>query len=284
MTMRNLMISIVGLAACLGGCSPDLCDSGECETRVVVARNISFAMEEGDGVAEGFDLDGRVSEGVDLQSCNQPDYVAPDGRTGIDNQFAVLWEAIVDVIGDAVDGLLVGAINDGNLLFMAEMRGLDDPRNDECVEVNIFLGTGQPLVGTDGLIVPGQTFDVGEEGNLSHIECGVVKDGILTAGPFDGEIPIHILDVQFNLRVHDAMIRGELRDDGSMSAIIGAAVDGQQIIDVAEQNDYRLEGLVGTLVRNRSDMGRDEFGDCQRLSATMIYDGISAYTFEDAQR
>lgn len=282
--MRALLAMVMVASAASTGCGTALCEDGECETQVVVARNISFAMEQDNGVAEGFDLDGLESEGTDIQSCNQVDYVAPDGRTGIDNQFAVLWEAIVNVIGDAVDGLIVGAINDGNLLFMAEMRGIDNRQNDDCVEVNIFVGSGQPIVGTDGHIVPGQTFDISEQNTGSHIECGKIKDGVLTAGPFDGEIPIHILDVTFNLKVYGAMIRGELHDDGSMTAVLGAAVDSEQVIEVAEQNDYRLEGLVGTLVRNRSDMARDEFGDCQRLSATMLYDGVSSYIYEDSAR
>lgn len=281
--MRTIIqTSALALAAltAAAGCSPALCESGDCENRVIVARNIAFATEQPGGVAEGFDLDDIVSTGTDTTSCNREDYVAPDGREGIDNQFAVLWDAIVNVIGDAVDGLILGAINDGFLLFMIELDGIDDLENDDCVRVEIYVGEGKPIVGTDGYIASSQTFGRGDKGPLSVIECGTIVDGVLDAGPFDGELPISILDVSFDLEVFDARFRGRLNPDGTVTAVLGAAIDSAQIIEVGEGADYRLEGLVGPLVRNRSDMARDEFGDCQRLSATMLYDGTTAFFYD----
>jgi hypothetical protein len=282
--MRTLMLA-AALAAvtAASGCAEPLCNTADCDNQLIVARNIAFAGEQPDNVTEGFDLDGIVSVGDDSTSCRQNDYVGPDGTPGIDNQFAVLWEAIVDVIGDAAEGLVLGAINDGNLLLMMEIAGIDDPLNDDCVDVNIFIGDGKPDVGNDGYITSGQTFDVADDSPYSHVECGTLVDGVLRAGPFDGTIRVSILDTRFDLDIFGAVISGELQPDGSMYATMGAGVLAEQIITVANEADYRLEGLVDTIVRNRADLARNEFGDCEQISATMLFDGTSGFLYEDAR-
>lgn len=277
------MIITALVAVASTGCSEPLCNTAECDSQLIVARNIAFAGEQPDNVTLGFDLDDIVSTGDDSPSCRQVDYVAPDGTPGIDNQFAVLWEAIVDVIGDAAEGLVLGAINDGNLLLMIEISGIDDPQNDPCVDVDLFIGDGKPDVGNDGYITSGQTFDIAEDSPYTHVECAWLEDGVLHTPPFDGTIRVSVLDTRFDLAVFDARISGELQADGSMYATMGAGVLGEEIITVANDADYRLEGLVETLVRARADLARNEFGDCEQLSATLLFDGTPGFLYEDAR-
>ena len=276
-------IALAGLIAlAVAGCD-DVCPTGECETRAVVSRQITFATEV-DGVSEGFDLDGIVSDGSDPESCRQPDYLGPDGTEGVDNQFAVLWDAIVTIAGDAVEGLVQGAIADGSLLLMVEVDGIDDPVYDDCVGVGIFMGAGKPDIGTDGLITTGQTFDMAPTSPYTRIDCAEIRDGVVLAGPFDGIVPVQILDVGFELEVHDAHLRGTLREDGSMDIVLGAGVPTQQIIDVANDADGFDAGVVIQLVNARADMARDdELQECTQISATILVDGASAFVFEEAE-
>lgn len=282
MTARAVSFTIAAALAAAGCSDPLPCSSGTCEDRVAVGQYITFGVEEPEGVTPGFDLDDLVSSGDDFESCRQPDFVAPDGTRGIDNQFALLWAAITDIIGDAADGLLMGAINDGNLLMMVRFEGIDDLEYDDCVDVSVFLGEGKPFIGTDGLITSGQTFDVAPDTPMSRVACAVLEDGVVTTDHFDGVIPISILDVSFDLEIYQARLRAELHDDGSITATIGAGVSVDQVIEVAEGADYRLEGLVSTLVRNRADLAPDEYGECQRMSATLLVDGTRAFLYEDS--
>ena len=59
--------------------------------------------------------------------------------------------------------------------------------------------------------------------------------------------------------------------------------EAEQIITVANEADYRLEGLVETLVRNRADLARNEYGDCDQISATMLFDGTPGFLYGDAR-
>lgn len=284
MTTSTKLCTLLALATLVSACDTEdagLCASGECEPVVVVARGIAFATEQADGVSMGFDLDGRISDGTDFESCRQEDYVSPDGEPGIDNQFSILWKAITNVIDDAVDGLLRGAINDGSLLFIIELTGVDDRLNDDCVDLRILQGAGKPDIGTDGYITSGQTFDIASDSPQSYFPCATLRDGVLEAGPFDGEVPVSVLDFNFTMRVYNALVRATLHEDGSMTAMIGTALEAEQIIEIGESADFRLVGLVSTLVRNRADLDPDEFGECQKMSGTLLLDGVSAFMYED---
>jgi hypothetical protein len=288
MTISSKLVVALTAAALVAACAAEddaaLCAAAACEPLVVVARSISFATEQADGVSEGFDLDGLVSDGTDAASCRQQDYTSPAGVPGIDNQFSILWEAITNVIDDAVDGLVRGAINDGSLVFVIELSGVDDRSNDDCVDLRILLGAGKPDIGTDGYITSGQTFDVAPGSPQSYFPCATIRAGVLEAGPFDGEIPVSVLDFNFTMRVYDAYVRAALHEDGSMTATLGAALEAEQIIEIGESADYRLVGLVSTLVRNRADLDPNELGECQKMSATLLLEGVSAFLYADAAR
>src|SRR5689334_15498019 len=75
------------------------------------------------GTAPGFDVDGVVSDGTDAASCNKKDFTGPNGEKGIDNQLAALIPDVEKVLGNAVDGLLQGAINNGDLLILMNVEG-----------------------------------------------------------------------------------------------------------------------------------------------------------------
>jgi hypothetical protein len=277
----------VAAACAAAACTDELCPSGDCEPRVFVARDIAFAVEGPDGVSDGFDLDGVVSAEGDPAGCGQPDFVAPDGRPGIDNRFAVLWSAVVELIGDAAEGLVRGAINSGTLLLIIELRGVDDPREDDCVDVNLILGAGLPDVGTDGYITSGQTFDIDTAAPFTTVPCARVRDGVLEVGPFDGALRMSVLEVNADLRMHGARIRGPLAPDGSFDGLMGAGLEIDQIVEVANSTDNipdEVQGLVETLVGNLADLARDEFGDCRHISAALHYQGVSAFLYEDTPR
>ena len=156
-----LLATLVSCGEENGGDMPMMCEPGG-EERVAVLRQIAFILEDPSGVAEGFNLDGVVSDESDDGSCNKPDLTSPSGEPGIDNSLASLWSNLQMLSPDlvAVDSLIQGAIDDGQLLLLMNVDGIDDPMNDECVNITVRRATGMPMLGTDGLITSGQTFDV----------------------------------------------------------------------------------------------------------------------------
>ncbi len=293
---RNRVASFA-LAASLAGSLATGCTESEgarCDVagdgsgkRILVAQELTFVVPD-DGVTDGFDLDGRVSDDTDALTCNQDDYVDADGNPGIDNQFAALWSLLVTLVGEAVEGLIRGVINDGTLLLMFQFDGIDDVENDDCVNVHIFQGAGHPDLGTDGFIAPSQTFDV-KDGTPYTMTSGYIEDGVLVAGPFEIVIPIAIFQVVADLRLHRGMIRATFDEDGSMIATVAGGVERAQIMEIAQmaaENDGTAQGLVPllpSLLRGNADLGYDEIEEeCMELSTVVTFRGTPAYLYEDA--
>ena len=75
------------LTGCSGGEEPDpdpkptsACGKGP--TQAAVITMLGFTAEEPEGVAPGFDIDGRASDTTDEASCGKQDYTGPDGMPG----------------------------------------------------------------------------------------------------------------------------------------------------------------------------------------------------------
>jgi hypothetical protein len=282
--------TIAALALCaLSACGSDAvmqpvamgskaCATPKCTTHLAVTSAFSFAKQVPEGVTRGFDLDGRQSDESDDVSCGQADFTSPEGTPGIDNQFVLVWDLLVMIAGDAVEGLIRGAINDGTLLLMVRLEGVDDPAHDDCVDVTIIPAVGKPFVGTDGLITTGQSFDPNPAVPITRIPCGVMRDGVVEAGPFEAELPFQILIVNTVLHAHNGRLRAQLHPDGRISAQLGAGIEIQQIIDVAYGAPGFPADLVEVLVKGIADLVPTE-GKCTQISATMLIEAVRAHMY-----
>lgn len=276
----HLALSVAALGLTLGACSENPCAKRFCEVKTTVAYAIDFALEESEGVTRGFDLDDRVSPPRDGKTCGHGDMVDPKGNEGIDNNAAVLFESINKATEASVEELIRGSINDGRLLLTFQLFGLDDAENDDCVDVEIFQSTGAPVVGTDGYIVSGQTFDIDYERPRTSIKCAIVKDGVLRAGPFDGNLFVSIISVDVNLPLNSAKLSGTIGADGLRNVTLGAGIATSELHDILDQtNDQSLLSLGHFLIDSLADMATDKNGKCKQLSTTLVIEARSAYLF-----
>jgi hypothetical protein len=296
------LLVLVGTSCVIPGCGdsdsgkgPDvaqdgsaICGGNSIEPVVRLATKVSFGVDDGQGNSPGFNLDKMVSDGSDEVSCNILDFTDPkDGTPGIDNQFAGLWKVIVDVVGDAVEGLLQGVINDGSLLMIFEMEGVEDMKNDACITINLFNGAGKPDLTTENKIAPNQTFDRKVNSPFSKATNGKIKDGIVTAGPFEAVVPIAIFQVFFDLRIHDAYIRAKLNEDGTMTGMIGGGVEVEQILEIGAQaaamdsNASVINSFLPNFVWRNSDLAYNpEDGKCHQLSSVLTFETTPAFVFK----
>lgn len=276
---------LLALAALALGCAdpetmpPDTTrHCGVAEPRAFVISKLAFTRVDPEkGTAPGFDVDGVVSDGTDPASCMKKDFVGPLGEKGVDNQLAALIPDVEKILGNAVDGLIQGAIDNGDLLILAEVNGAQSLENDDCVDLTIKIGEGKPTLGTDGVIEAYQTFDVDPAGEVSHGTGGKIEAGVLTIGPFELAIPIAIFDVAFTLHVHDALFRLRVSgEDGTPNeGFLGGGVVPQEILDGVGQGagvDKYIPVL--TIVLNGSaDLAVNADGTCTQVSAAL---GITA--------
>lgn len=264
-------------------CGDKASDSGtslaECapgETIVGVISSITHARRA-DGVVWGLDIDGVNSASSDPNGCYKEDLVDPNGNTGIDNAFSALIPALDSTEAVALESLVQQSINNGNLLLMVEIEGVQDWENDDCVNVSIWRGKGTPLIGTDGNLMLQQSFFKDPTMPNSHIEGMQIIDGVLVATPLDVELPVQVLDEDLNFKMSNGGIHIELTEDGHMSGFFTGALPIQTLTDITTLPDVNLPEFVQDLVASAADLYPTEDGTCSAISVAFEYTAIPAF-------
>jgi hypothetical protein len=281
----KVALVLAGASLVLSGCAPEgpSADELSCtmgESHVTVLTALAFTIAEGN-VAPGFDLDDRVSDANDYLSCGKEDFVDPDGVPGIDNRLASLIPVIKDQVGDAVDGLVQGAINDGELVILIELENVDDMANDECVNVGVQIGTKKrPSLGTDGVIEAYQTFDPDRSVPRSYVQKAHIKNGVLTTGSFPVVVPIAIFDVAFAIHMENARLRFSIDEEGKLQGFMGGAMLPQEILDGVSEGagvDQYLPAIKVAMEANTDMAYNDDTGKCERFSGALGFAATPAF-------
>jgi hypothetical protein len=250
-----------------------------------VFARIAFVREEMGmpDVADGFNLDNRVSRSGDVLTCRAGDLTSPTGEMGIDNQLARLMPTVDQLTGGAVDGAIQAAINNGQMLVAVTVSGIDDDCNDDSVDVTVQRVEGMPFVGSDMLVDPGQTFDLMRMVPISQLH-GRITDRTLLTEPAILPLPVAILDEQFTLQFYDARVRLRMSATGGDShGIIGGAISLREFAAVLAQIENIPESLkmqVNGGLSLFADLDRDMMGKCQKISGALRIMARPAFVLE----
>lgn len=258
----------------------DSCETGD--TYVWVVHAMGYTRKSPDGEVWGFDLDGHVTDPGDDEGCGLPDAVDPEGTPGIDNAFSNLIPALEATEASAVEGLIQDSINTGELLLLLEVRNVDDLQDDDCVNVSILRGEGFPLVGTDGLLLDGQSFGRSTLPPNASVEGATIEEGVLSVQDLpEVSLPLNILDVEVQFDVQSVGLRLEIPEDGGDTwGFFSGGVPLENILEIVQEGDLgQIRDLVTTLVGTAADLAPDEQGQCQQLSIAFQVDGRPAFFY-----
>ena len=180
--MTRFCFGTLVFAACAAPDAPQDCvESGQALHYVVTSMGY---MRASDGISKGYDIDG-----TDDPVCRVDDLTDPDGQTGIDNGLSYLIPALQASEAKVVEGYINEAIIEGRVLLAIEIEGVDSLVDDDCVNVTFLQAEGEPLLGTDGGLLAGQTLlraDLPESSALEmRIENGVL-DGMISNDIYHG--------------------------------------------------------------------------------------------------
>jgi hypothetical protein len=283
----GMVIALASLG--IAGCSdePIECSvTGQARGSVITFATFARRVEDEDDLVEGVDIDGLDSTNEDGDGCFVNDFVSPDGRKGIDNQFATLIPLIEDFVGsENLDAILEGAIANGQLLIVMNVEGVDDPLNDDCVDVSIGAGTGTPFLDAEGTYVEYQTFGFDrDKAPVSKLPNSRIEDGVLLAGPADVVLPVRALDAEFNLNLHGARFRLEIEEEplGGGFSLSGYGGGGLEVTElqsiVADLNigDDVIDAVV-PLLQNLADLANNEAKECSQVSAALRFETTPAF-------
>ncbi len=288
--MRPLHTALFGLVLMAAACAGDedaeqpidleACGAS-CGGQTFVIDEFSFAGPDADGHVPGWDLDGMNSAKDDADGCRTGDFTGPDGQTGVDNQIANLIPALTDEIREALPLLIRNAINEGGLLILPELVGLDDWKNDSLVGVAMRRGAGTPMLGTDDRMLPSQTFELDRPYWIGGEPEAEIVNRRLVGGPFDMDLKIVVFGITYYLTLVEARMDLTLAPDGaSFEGYIGGSVHVNDIHGIADTIVVpELGQLVKVLVPPMADIRSADSGECDRISAAAKVHGIRAYVF-----
>jgi hypothetical protein len=271
MNTRVIATALLSLLAACGEALPP--------TRVTsVVQSLALAREREDGTSVGFDLDGQASDTLDARSCNKQDFVDPSGAKGIDNQMARLMP-LIDIAGQgAVDSLIQQAISAGRLLMFTHV----DTTEDGVVHVVFERGQDEPLVGSDGLLLAGQTLARHPEPLLGEADAALEASGSLLVGPLALRLPIVVFTFFFEVEIAEAYVRLTPTAEGGYDAVLGGWAPVEEIVDIARgaDNNGSFERLFGDGIRDSADLRRDAAtGLCTAMSLAATFRTVPAFQF-----
>ena len=249
------------------------CD-GDGPARTLRIRDIRFVRQT-DGVSEGFDLDGETG------TCGVDDYVAPDGTPSIDNAFAGLIPALELTEARTIEDIIAESIHSGRLLLLIDLEDLDREDDDPCVDVVLQRGVGIPMLGNDGEVLPGQTFDVNPNLGASRVAGAPLAGGSVVASPLELTLPVQIFEYEFDFSLSDAVLRVDLAPDGTVHGILAGGLSLASILEVANNPDVdpALLPLIEGLLPLFADLEPGPDGECQKLSMTFAFEAVDAFRF-----
>ncbi|MCA9577344.1 MAG: hypothetical protein H6726_29170 [Sandaracinaceae bacterium] len=284
-------LTSVTLAGAVGLASPPGCEDDQepGETATFVMARLEFITQpEPDGTVRGFDLDHvDHTAGSDASGCFKPDFVSPEGESGVDNQLSGLGAALVVFGAENVSTIVQSMVNDGTLLLIAEVGDLHDWRNDPHVTLRFRLGMGPVDVGTDSLLVPGQSFDPRPGYQFEATREASIRDGVLYVEAAEVTLPIQILGVDLDFpmlrgRGEFRLDEGEYTLDGRFGGYVPISAMNELVEDIyiASGMDEGLTNLVRSVLRGIADLSPRPDGGCDYMSAAMELGGVRAFVLE----
>ena len=251
-------------------------------TQYLAVRTLVFGRAE-EGVSHGFDLDDVVTVGGDATGCGVEDYVSPDGTAGVDNAMAGLLPFLESTEAAALEPLIQQKINEGEVLLILEVAGFDDAQNDDCVEVGFLRGMGIPQLGSDGLLLADQTYELDPSVGEPVRAKGAIRDGVLEVQDLGFLLPIVVFDFGIVLDLHSVALEVTFDDDGGGELVLGAGFEWEPLLEelLTTPIDQVLVDALPILLGGLADLSPNELGVCQELSVVMEMGAAGAFVFDD---
>lgn len=247
----------------------------------------------------GIDLDGEHSELAAGGSCAHEDFTSPDGTRGIDSQY---WRLMGCVAGYRPDGLFDRLFSTGSSITengysqLIEMTLVEGTAQDGRVSLRLFTGAGPPMLDAAGAVMSDTSQFVNEDPTY-HSEPfeGVIKDGILTAGPGEVRLRFKVQAIDNEFWFRDARIRAEMLPDGSMEGLLAGYWDSESVFDfltdvsfgpvhlgraAANNIGYMCAGVYHALPRVADGHPDPETGECTSISTTIRFAAVPGFVMQ----
>ncbi len=141
-------------------------------------------------ISYGMNLDGTEDGRATARSCKHEKFRNPEGEL-VDNQLyrimgcAKSWRGEGATFGGSMALKYNSYMKDGLHNYLIELRGVNDRRNDDDVEVGIYSTDDKSLLDGAREHLPNQTFAVTANPRWRNVVHGRIVDGVLTTDVID---------------------------------------------------------------------------------------------------
>ncbi len=227
-------------------------------------------MTSSNVVSYGIDLDGedsRNSGAAPAGACAHNDFTGVNGARGVDNQMlrvsgcdgAGLAYRDTDTTGDLPNGegqseyMLQGAWG-----ILISLRGVDDLRNDDDVQVGIYSNADPIQIGPDGHALPGVSYSPDEDQHYRAETRGRIVNGVLTTEATDIRLRATVAGFHVERPLNHARVQFTISASGELAGYIA----GYMPVEAAYDLSYGFRTLTNddgelapTQVRDRLSVG-----------------------------
>ena len=172
-------------------------------------------------------IEGKLAYGFNLDGQDSPnDFTDPQtSERGVDNQLYRALGCIPSERGEPGKRPTYPTVQwDIARLqmpaWLIEVSGIDDPKNDNDIEIGIYQATIPIIRDVMGNAQGDITFQVSDNPRSINRVKGALKNGVVTAGPFDLNIVGHRYFLP-ELTLQGAKLRLTLNDDGTARGVVG---------------------------------------------------------------
>jgi hypothetical protein len=248
---------------------------------------------EGQGkISNGFNLDGTADGRATETTCAHGKFTSPDGEPGIDNQ---IYRSFACVRGMRPEGLFDAFFN-GEITtkqpnrWLVEISGVDDPANDDHVDVMVAHGLDKLVQDASGNFVPGLSQRVNTDApDYIQRTTGRIVNHVLITDPMN-ELRLPTTAILENGERHfrNARLRLSLQADGAKGVLAGyhesdrfyrflAKTLGQHSIAVG----VSPASLYASLLRNADGFKNPATGQCTAISAAYDIELVRAFVVHE---
>ncbi len=243
--------------------------------------------------AYGMNLDGNSHGRATENTCQHGNFISPDGSVaGIDNQ---MYRLMGCVYGYRSEGYLEHHANrerqdESKGIILIDISGVDDPRNDDAVEVSFYLSATTLHFDSAGHIVPFGSYQA-VPGRYGDTVAGEIVDGVVRTEPGDVTLPLHGNDGFTDMIFRDLRIEFEISPDGTRAKGLWAGYHPvtsfwdhiqkvQHNVPVGQYNCPSLYVAAHELADGYPD---PETGECTALSSAFTFQAAAGFIHTPAK-
>lgn len=169
----------------------------------------------------GLNLDGESEGNPTPKTCAHENFVSPDGEIGIDNQmYRVLgcqngWRngGVLETYADQE------RTSSGRGLILIEITEIDDPLNDDDVQVAFYRSLDPMIQDSAGHIIPFSSYRADQK-RYGEKASGKIVNGIVTTQSADVTLPYYGNESYSEMVFRDMSLRLEIAPDGTSARAI----------------------------------------------------------------